>query len=150
MDILVVALSLVVAFLWAVNVVIHKYGLQQSINSKTVAVIAGFVYFICIFGFALYHYKELYIDIQNTNSSTNAIIAIGAVLGLFIGNLLFINLLEKNKSSIVTTIAYTTPLFVLLLALLFLKNETVTGMQMLGIFVTVIGIMILCYELSPS
>jgi len=146
MDILAVALSLFVAFLWATNVVIHKYGIDQSINPKTIVVLAGFAYFISIVCFSVYHYKELYIDIQNTNTYTIAIIAIGAFLGLFIGNLLFINLLEKQNSSLVTTIAYTTPLFVLLLALLFLKNEKVTGIQMLGILITVIGIMIICHK----
>jgi drug/metabolite transporter (DMT)-like permease len=146
MDILAVVLSLFVAFLWATNVVIHKYGMNQSINPKTIVVLAGFAYFISIVCFAVYHYKELYTDIQNTNTYTIAIIAIGAFLGLFIGNLLFINLLEKQNSSLVTTIAYTTPLFVLLLALLFLKNEKVTGIQMLGILITVIGIMIICHK----
>lgn len=83
--------------------------------------------------------------IQNTTTSNITIIAVGAVMGLFIGNLLFIHLLEKHNSSLVTTIAYTTPLFVLLLALLVL-NEKLDSVKLLGIFITVIGVMMICYK----
>ena len=149
MDIVAVVLSLFVAFLWASNTVIQKYGMNQSINQKTVLVIGTTIYFICMVFFTIYSYDIIKKDINKENAKTIALIAVGSIFGTFVATILFLNLLEKHKSSLVTTLTYTTPLFVLLLALLFLK-EKVTDIQILGIFVTVIGIMILCYELSPS
>ena len=143
MDIRAVALSLCVAFLWATNTVIQKYALNNSLNQKTVIVVGSLTYLICIVFFTIYNYDIIKKDIKKANINFISLIIIGSILGTFVATLLFLNLLEKHKSSLVTTLTYTTPVFVLLLALLFLK-EKVTGIQMLGIFVTVIGIMILC------
>jgi drug/metabolite transporter (DMT)-like permease len=140
-----IILSLFVAFLWALNMVINKHSMNNSINQKTVCVIAGLAYFICILFFALYHNKEIYTDIKNTNTANVIFIAAGAVLGLFIGNVLFMHLLEKNNSSLVTTLAYTSPIFVFLMTFFILK-ENIEPIKIVGIILTIIGIMILCYK----
>jgi drug/metabolite transporter (DMT)-like permease len=142
MDIRAVALSLFVAFLWATNTVIQKYALNNSLNQKTVIVVGSLTYLLCIVFFTIYNYDIIKKDIKKANLNFISLIIIGSILGTFVATLLFLNLLEKHKSSLVTTLTYTAPVFVLLLALLFLK-EKITGIQMLGIFVTVIGIVII-------
>lgn len=134
-----VLFSLFVAFLWALNIIINKYSMNQNINQKTVFVLAAFTYFICTFIFAIYHYESISTDIVNSNISIILLIVIGSIIGIFSGNLLFTYLLEKHNSSVVTTLAYTTPLFVLIMSFLLLKEKP----KLLGIFVTVIGVLLI-------
>lgn len=145
MDTRAVLLSLFVAFLWAVNTIIHKYGMNQSINQKTIIVIGAFTYFICMLFFTIYHYDIISTDIINTNFKHIVLIAIGSIVGTFIATILFVSLLEKHNSSLVTTIAYTSPIFVFLMALFILK-EQVDIIKVLGILLTLIGIVIISYD----
>jgi len=142
MDIRAVALSLCVAFLWATNTVIQKYALNNSINQKTVIVVGSLTYLICIVFFTIYNYDIIKKDIKKANINFISLIIIGSILGTFVATLIFTSLLHKHNSSLVATIANTAPIFVLLLALLFL-NEKITGIQILGILITVIGIVII-------
>lgn len=141
MDAYVILLSLLVAFLWALNTVVYKYCMNQSIDQKTVSVIGAFTYFICMFFFAIYYYDDLCKDIQKTNPNHILMIVIASIIGTFIATILFTYLLQKHNSSVVTTIAYTSPIFVLILALLLL-NEKFDYVKLLGIFITIIGISI--------
>jgi drug/metabolite transporter (DMT)-like permease len=149
MDLRAVVLSLFVAFLWALNIIIQKYQINQSINPKTVVVIGAITYATCMLFFFIYHYHIIATDIKKTNINHIALIAFGAIVGTFLGSMLFVHLLEKHNSSLVTALAYTTPVFVLLLAFFILK-EKLDRVKILGIFLTVIGIMLICYKYPPT
>jgi len=145
MDTQALILSLFVAFLWAINTIIYKYGMNQSVNQKTVIVIGAFTYFICMTFFTMYHYDIISNDIQQTNIKHIVLIIIGSIIGTFIASILFIHLLEKHNSSLVTTLAYTTPVFVALMAIFILKEDIDTT-KFLGICITIFGVFIINFS----
>jgi drug/metabolite transporter (DMT)-like permease len=67
---------------------------------------------------------------------------IGSFIGTFVATTLFMELLEKHDSSLVSALTYTTPMFVFLLAVVILQ-EKLDLIKAFGIFITVIGIVII-------
>lgn len=142
MDVQYIFLALFIAFLWAINTIIYKYCMNKSINHKTVLVIGAFTYFVCMCIFTAYHYDEISKDIRKTNTEYILFIGLGAIIGTFIATILFMYLLEKNNSAVLTTLTYTSPIFVLLFAILVLE-EKITMIQIIGILITIIGVLMI-------
>jgi drug/metabolite transporter (DMT)-like permease len=145
MDGLSCLLATCVAILWAVNTVIYKNAMNKSIGQKTVSVIGVFTFFTCMVCFAIYNRKEILTDIENAKNQDILLIIIGAMLGLFIGNALFMYLLEKNNSSLVAAIAYTSPIFVFIISVIIFR-ESIEPIKVFGIVLAVTGVSIICYN----
>lgn len=132
-------LALLVSFLWALNTVVNKYCMKHHMDLKTVTVIVASTYFVCMLFFILYHYDELSKDIQKTESKYILLLIIVSIFGTFVSTILFTYLLEQYNSFMITSITYTSPLFVLILGYLFL-NEKVDIINIIGIIPAVVGI----------
>ncbi len=66
-------------------------------------------------------------------------IFIAAIFCLFVANLLYYYILKKNNSSAISALIYSCPIFTLLIAYFFLKEEIDTY-GLLGIFFVILGI----------
>lgn len=145
MNLLLIISGLFIAFLWALNTIIYKYGMTKEINYKTILVIGSFTYFIGMLGFALYHSKFIITDIQSINAKDIMIIVVGSFIGTFVATVLFMELLEKYDSSLVTALTYTTPMFVFIMGY-FILDEDIDMLKLYGIFITIIGIILIGYN----
>jgi drug/metabolite transporter (DMT)-like permease len=72
------------------------------------------------------------------------IIALTAIIGGFMANLIYFHILKKNNSAIVAALTYSSPIFVLLLSVLFLK-EPIHPITVIGILTAVFGVVLISY-----
>lgn len=96
-------------------------------------------------GFALYHNKLIICDLQTAHSKDILLIIVGSFIGTFVATILFMELLEKHSYSLITALTYTSSMFVFLRAFLILQEE-LDLLKAYGIFITVIGIVIISYN----
>jgi len=136
--------ALLISFSWGSLNVANKYVLQY-LDSSTVFVLNGIVYFLLLIGFWFYNKKVIDHDIKNITSFQSFCIIISSSLFLFFPSVLYYYYLKRTKSSIFSAIAYSSPVFTLILAYLFL-NERIKATSILGILLITFGICLISYE----
>ena len=144
---LVIPTALFISFLWGLSPVIHKYLLSgQDLHPETMLVIGGTLYSVCLVLYGWYKRKLVMHDVKSrmTWKSWLAVGLTSIVCG-FVANMLYFFILKKHTSYIVSALIYASPLFTLILALLFLK-EKVTAMGMVGVFFIVMGVVCIAFH----
>jgi drug/metabolite transporter (DMT)-like permease len=140
--------ALFVAFLWGVAPVIHKRVLYTT-PVPVVMVIGGAFYMSCLLLFAIYNRKEVVVGIQQLPWSYIFLIGLTSICTAFVANILYFYVLKKYDSYIISALIYSSPIFTLLLAFLFLKeNITINGF--IGVMLIVVGISYLAFNKQPS
>lgn len=137
-------LAILVSFLWGAAAVFQKM-LLVDINKETIMFISSIIYTIISSIFYLYNYDEIKNDIVNVTQKHLIIMLLISIFGTFLANLLFYKILKNQTSIIVTALTYTSPFFTLLLSYIFLKEE-INQNTIIGLFLTVAGILLLVYE----
>ena len=94
--------------------------------------------------FATYHWKTLQTSISKITPKYWGIIAFTSIVGGFLANLMYFYILKKHNSAIVAALTYASPIFVLLISMLFLYEKT-HPVAVAGILVSVIGIVMITY-----
>jgi drug/metabolite transporter (DMT)-like permease len=136
----IILLSLVTAFCWGVTPVIYKH-LLGNIAQSTLIVASALVYCLLALGYFLIYKKRVLTDIANQNSKVLLWVIVANVF-VFVGQLIYVHCLHREKSYIVSAITYTSPLFTLLISYYVLK-EAVSITAGLGIIFIVAGVILL-------
>lgn len=141
----VVGASLLVAFMWASSTILHKFVLNQVTDHRIPFACGFFFYTTCMLVFWALNYKELAPEVKRLSKKAWLALAVSTVFGSFLAALLYFRVLQNNNSSIVSTLSYSSPVFVLLMSRWFLKENT-HPVAMMGIGVTMIGIFLIAWS----
>ena len=137
--------GLLIAFLWGALGVVNKYVLNH-LESSTVFVLSGSVYFLLLIGLWFYNKKTIDKDLKKITQFQIFCIIATAIFLTILPNFLYYYFLKRTKASIITAVAYSAPVFTLILAYLFL-NEKIKAISVLGIILITLGISFVSYEL---
>ena len=134
-----ILLPLFIAFLYGMEPFIYKH-LLQNISKQSIILWTSFInlFFSAIYA---YYYRN---EIKKDNISLKILIILSAlvILTIFITDVIYYHIIEKNSVSVPVVLIYTAPMFTLLLGMLFL-NENISKYEVLGIIFVIIGILIL-------
>ena len=123
-----IVLALSAAFLWGVSTVILKPGLAHigliHANAIRMPLVAILLYFTRV----LPSRKE---NLRGVGRRTLLIVAASGALGMFLGSLLFLAALKQTSATMTVTLASTSPVMAMIMAVVFLK-EKVSARILLG------------------
>ena len=139
----VVAQSLFVALLWGATTALQKYTLR-SVDPMTIFVSGSVFYTLCMIFYIFYNRTKLRKTMAEIPLKLWFIIASTAIIGGFTANLMYFHILKKHNSAIVAALTYSSPIFVLLLSVLFLK-EPIHPITVIGILTAVFGVVLISY-----
>ena len=144
MDISYIFVALFISFLGGTTPLIHKLVLQK-LNKITIMVIGGFIYFALLLTLLFVNYDIISKDIPKITYKDVGLIAFVSGIAGFAGNLLYLYVLKKHSSSIISALVYSSPIFTLLLAYA-LNTEKIGPMGVIGIVLVVLGIACIAFN----
>jgi len=133
-----ILLALISALMWGIAPVIHKVLLVKY-EPITIMLINSFTYAICMLFIVLFNYKMFMKDVNKMKYEDAAVIVLSSIGILIVGNLIYYYVLREHNSSLVSALIYSSPIFTLILAYIFLK-ERLSMYGYLGIFSILLGI----------
>lgn len=133
--------SLVISVLWGVQPIMCK-NLLENMSHTSVMLITSIIDIICVVLYAIYHQDDIKTD-KITKNNFLALLFI-SVFTIFLTSIMYYNILKDNKSSIVTALTYTAPIFTLLAGYITLE-EQVKIKDIFGILLIVVGVVVLTY-----
>ncbi len=131
-------IALILALIGGSFVIVQKYLLNHGINWKVMLAINAFFFFFFGSIFAYYHRNDIIPEIKQLNWKIFVILGITVLLATFLSSILNYKLLQKNDAYIVSGLTLAAPIFTLLFAKLFLK-EDVSCKGVLGVLVMLAG-----------
>jgi drug/metabolite transporter (DMT)-like permease len=141
-------IALFVSLLWGTQPVAHKFLLSKY-SSTTILLISSFLYFSLISMVAISRNKDIKKDYANmTTRDLLIILAIGLFSG-FLGNVLYLQVLKDNNTSIISALIYSSPVFTLIISYLFLK-ERLNMYGLLGVITIIIGVILVSQNKTPN
>lgn len=138
----VIPLSLAVSFLWAIPPIIQK-SLMKTMDQKALLFYTWVFYSVCVIIYAFIHWES--ISQQKLSTTTLFWIAVTASISGLIGNIIYLYVLKRYDSHIVTALTYSSPLFTLVMAYLIL-HEKITLMGALGVMLIASGVICLAFN----
>ena len=138
---LFIILALCVSLLWGTVPVVHKYLLTKY-QPITIMVLSNVVYLSLLLVTLIFEQKAFTNDLKKMPRTDLLIIVSAAVCGLYIGYKLYYYVLKDHKSSIISALIYSSPVFTLIVAYIFLK-ERLSIYGYLGIFSILLGVMLI-------
>jgi len=133
-----IVLALIVSFLWGTIPVIHKYLLTKY-QPITIMLLSNVIY-LSLLLITLIFYRKVFInDINKMSHNDIVIIVVASISGLYIAYNIYYYILKDHKSSIISALIYSSPIFTLIVAYLFLK-ERLSIYGYLGIFSILLGV----------
>jgi uncharacterized membrane protein len=137
-------IALFVAFLWGTLPAVHKYVLGRHDPVSVIAVSAA-IYAVCTIALVFWYWPRIKKDVATWRPRTFAILAANTIIAGFLANLLYMYVLKKHDSHIVSALVCISPVFTLLLAVLFL-GERPTALGALGVVLIVAGVVCVAYQ----
>jgi len=135
--------AILVSFLWGMAPVIHKHVLK-TVDTKVMMIATGAVYAACLLLFAVYSWKDVKKGLHKLDVYSVAWIVFAAVTTAFVANLVYLYVLKKHDSYVISALIYSAPVFTLALAYLFLhERPTLTGYA--GVCLIIAGVLCLAY-----
>jgi len=133
-----ILLALISGFMWGMAPVIHKVLLVKY-QPITIMLLNSFTYAISMMLIVFFNYKMFMKDVNKIKYEDILIIILSSIGILVIGNLIYYYVLREHDSSLVSALIYSSPVFTLILAYIFLK-ERLSMYGYLGIFSILLGI----------
>jgi uncharacterized membrane protein len=133
-----ILLALISGFMWGMAPVIHKVLLVKY-QPITIMLVNSFTYAISMMLIVFFNYKMFMKDMNKIKYEDILIIILSSIGILVIGNLIYYYVLREHDSSLVSALIYSSPVFTLILAYIFLK-ERLSMYGYLGIFSILLGI----------
>jgi uncharacterized membrane protein len=133
-----ILLALISGFMWGMAPVIHKVQLVKY-QPITIMLLNSFTYAISMMLIVFFNYKMFMKDVNKIKYEDILIIILSSIGILVIGNLIYYYVLREHDSSLVSALIYSSPVFTLILAYIFLK-ERLSMYGYLGIFSILLGI----------
>jgi drug/metabolite transporter (DMT)-like permease len=142
MTLSVVPIALLIALIFGVSPIIHKYifNTLPTITPQTMFIFGGIFYFLFTLIFAFFEKQTLIENIKNVPSSIILIFLFGTAITFF-ANYLYFKIISKNASYLVSSLIFISPVFTLILSYLFLK-EDITITSVIGIVLIVLGVVL--------
>lgn len=141
---MVIYLSFLIAFLWGVSPVVHRYVLPH-VSQPFVMAVSAVIYAISVFTYvSLFHSKSIIHDIKE-NIRFVPILAVTTFLGFFVANVIYLYVIKHvTNVNIATAIMALYPVVTLLLAS-WLLHEGLSFMSCVGFGLIVVGICIMLF-----
>lgn len=138
----VVPIALIIAFIFGISPIIHKYifNTVPTITPQVLFLFGGIFYFLFTLVFASYEKDTLIQSIKHIPLSCIIIFLFGTITTFF-ANYLYFKIISKNASYLVSSLIFISPLFTLILSYLFLK-EDITITSVIGIVLIVCGVIL--------
>ena len=133
-----ILLALISALMWGIAPVIHKVLLVKY-QPITIMLMNSFTYSICMMLIVFFNYKMFMKDMNKMKYDDAIVIMLSSIGILIVGNLIYYYVLREHNSSLVSALIYSSPVFTLILAYIFLK-ERLSMYGYLGIFSILLGI----------
>ena len=140
--------SLLVAFFWACIALIDKYILR-TLKSHTVLFIGSIATIVFAGIYSIYHKESIYADLTNLNPTLIFMICVATLMSVIIANIIYLELLKHHNTGIVTAIAYTAPVIVLLFSMIVFK-ETISFYSCIGVLMVICGTIIVALSHHES
>jgi drug/metabolite transporter (DMT)-like permease len=134
-------LAFIVTFIYGITAIMHKVHLEKC-DISTLFVIYGLVYGIGILVIAAMNMPTIRRDMKALKPANYLAIALTALAGFLIANYLYLYLLKHHQSFLISALVSAAPLFTLLFAYFFLK-EDVSPTAAIAVFLIVIGVILL-------
>lgn len=138
-DLVIIALG--VALLWSIAPIIHKAVLNK-VTPRMLLIFNGITIGIIVLIYALLNKDAVLQEASELSRDTIGWMLIAVTLSWFLAPLIFYSVLQKGTGHIIIALAYSSPLFAMILAWLFLR-EKITLMSFIGVCLIVIGIVFL-------
>jgi len=135
---LYIVLALCVSFLWGTVPVVHKYLLTKY-QPITIMILSNTVYLSLLLLTLIFEHKAFTGDLKKMPTNDLLIIVSAATFGLYIAYKIYYYILKDHKSSIISALIYSSPVFTLIVAYIFLK-ERLSIYGYLGIFSILMGV----------
>ena len=133
-----ILLSILIAFLYGIQPLIHKY-LLRKFDVIQIMLITELIYILCI-SYVGFINKHLIInDICNMNAYDVLIIIFVGIVTIFISDMIYYYILKDHDSSIVTAIIYSSIIFTLIISYYF-GTEELNCCSYFGIFMILLGV----------
>jgi drug/metabolite transporter (DMT)-like permease len=139
-------LTLFIAFLSGVLPVIHKH-LLKKFNPMSILIFSGVTYFTVLVLFMFTQMDQLKKDISKLTTVDLLWVLAGSIGCVFLSNIIYYHVLQNNKSYLVSALIDCAPVFTLLFAILFLK-EQITKLSILGIIFIISGV--ICISIGDA
>lgn len=127
-----------VSLLWGTGPVVHKYLLSKY-KPLTIMFIETLIYLLLLFITVLFDYKEVMKDINKISFHDLIIFTLMSTFVFYLAYRLYYSILGDHKSSLISALIYSSPVFTLILAYLFLK-ERLSLYGYLGILFIILGV----------
>jgi len=138
---LYIFLALLISFLWGVQPVIHKHLLKKY-NHITIMLVSSIVYFALLIVTSIIKNKEVMADLQKMTARDLSILTALSFFTVFMANLIYYYILKDHESSLISALIYSSPVFTLIFAYLFLKERLdIYGLS--GIFAIIAGVILI-------
>lgn len=132
-----------VALLWGVQPVIYKYVLRD-VDPKVILVLSACTYAVCTLALVAATWAPFKRELGRLTAGTAGLIVATSVFTAFLANLLYLYVLSGHDSYVVSALVYSSPVFTVLLAFLFL-HERVTALGLGGVALIVSGMLCLAW-----
>lgn len=140
-----IVIALIVAVLWGISQVVHRFVLP-SISTQFVMLISAIVYMSCVGIYVVFFCKDIVIEDIKYNIAYVPIIAVTTFVGLFLANLLYLHAVKHaNNINTVSVVMGLYPIITLVAAAIILK-EGLSGLSLLGFFIALIGMTLMIYN----
>ena len=145
---LYIILALVVSFLWGIQPVLQKY-LLNKFDGSTIMLLTSFIHFTAIFTiFFLTKNQSIVVkDVKKMNRTDLIVIICTAFFTIFLTNIIYFYILKDHESSIISALIYSSPVFTLVIAYLFL-SEKLEAIGVIGILLVLVGV--ICISLNNN
>lgn len=141
MQLEVLSSSLLVSLMWSISPIVKKYILR-TLPVETLMVVSASIHYIAILVFILVFKREQF----NSGIKYVDFGVVGPLLATILialaANYIYLNLLQQNDSYLVTSLTNLSPIFITIIAIIFLK-EKVTIKAGLGVVLICMGVVLL-------
>jgi len=136
--------ALFVAFLWGIHPILNKI-LLGKFSVPTVLVLSNAVYFLAVLVFIYVNYSEISKDIKKITAQDILLLITVSIGAGFLANLLYYYVLKSHESSLVSALVFSSPIFTLIVAYFFMKEE-LNSFGILGILLITLGVVCIAYN----
>ena len=143
-----IVIALAISFLWGVQPVIHKH-LLKKFTPITLMLVSSIVYFALLIVTSVIKNKEVATDFEKMTAKDLGILVALSVFTAFLANIMYYYILKDHESSIISALIYSSPVFTLVIAYLFLKERLdIYGFS--GVLAIIIGVVLISQNNQSS
>ena len=135
-----ILIALFISFLWGIQPIVHKHLLNKY-NFITIMLISTIVNFSLILAVSITRNKEILVDMNKLTFRDLFILVLVSSFTIFLANMMYYYILKNHESSIISALVYSSPVFTLIIAYIFLKERLdIYGVS--GIFLMIFGVIL--------